>query len=259
MKNLLRTFWQIVFREIVIFRKVIVSKIIDLLIMISANIIVFTYLMPSFGLKSNYGPFIVIGLIPAIALFEAIPRTSTLVMDMTGNKKISYLLTLPMPSFMSIGAIAMGWASSSFLYTIFILPIAKIFLFNKFDLSNFSFFKFLISFTSIQIMLGFFSLFLASMIKDMKYMSWIWARIVNPLFMLGGFFYSWHSINAISHIAGTINLFNPIMLSTEAIRASVLGQSGYLPFWLSVLAIWFFILIFSTLGIMKIKKRLDCV
>ncbi|KKL18151.1 hypothetical protein LCGC14_2478410, partial [marine sediment metagenome] len=51
----------------------------------------------------------------------------------------------------------------------------------------------------------------------------------------------------------------PIMLSTEAIRASVLGQSGYLPFWLSVSAIWFFILIFSTFGIMKIKKRLDCV
>ncbi|NGX34023.1 MAG: hypothetical protein K1060chlam1_00368 [Candidatus Anoxychlamydiales bacterium] len=259
MRNLIYIFWQIVFREIVGFRKVLVSKIIDLLIMISTNVIVFTYLMPYFGLKSNYGAFIIIGLIPAVVLFEAIPRTTNLVMDITGNKKISYILTLPMPSSMSIAAIAVGWAASSFLYTILILPIAKIFLFDKFDLSNLSIFKFLISFSSMQIMFGFFSLFLGSLIKDMRYITWIWARIVNPLFMLGGFFYSWQAIYSISHVAGIINLFNPVMLTSEAIRASILGQSGYLPFWISISALWFFILIFSIFGIMRIKKRLDCV
>ncbi len=259
MKDLIYIFWQIIFREIVGFKKVLASKIIDLLIMIFTNVLVFTYLMPYFGLKSNYGAFIVLGLIPAISLFEAIPRTTTLVMDMTGNRKISYILTLPIPSSMSIAAISFGWACCSFLYTIFILPVAKIILFNKFDLSNLSIFKFLISFISIQIMLGFFALFLASLIKDMRYITWIWARIVNPLFMLGGFFYNWQAVYSISHVAGIINLFNPLILASEAIRASVLGQSGYLPFWISVLSLWFFIFIFSTLGIMKIKKRLDCV
>jgi len=259
MKNMIYTFWQVVFREIVGFKKVLISKIIDLIIMMSTNIIVFTYLMPYFGLKSNYGAFIIIGLIPAVALFEAIPRTTNLVMDITGNKKISYILTLPIPSFMSLAAIAIGWAASSFLYTILILPLAKIFLFNKIDLNNLSIFKFLVSFSSIQIMLGFFSLFLGSLIKDMRYISWVWARIVNPLFMLGGYFYSWHAIYSISHTAGIMNFFNPIMLSAEAIRASVLGQSGFLPFWVSISAIWFFILIFSFFGIMRIKSRLDCV
>lgn len=259
MKNLLRAFWQVVFREIVVFRKVLPSKIIDLLIMVFTNIIVFTYLMPYFGLKSNYGPFIAIGLIPALALFEAIPRTTNLVMDITGNKKISYILTLPLPTTLSIAAIPIGWACGSFFYTILILPLAKIILLNKLDLSNFSFIRFFISFTSIQIMLGFFSLFLGSLIKDMKYISWVYARVVNPLFMLGGYFYTWKSIDAISPIAGIINLFNPILLAAESIRASVLGQSGYLPFWLSIAGIWIFILIFSTFGIMKIKKRLDCV
>ncbi|NGX64013.1 MAG: hypothetical protein KR126chlam6_01437 [Candidatus Anoxychlamydiales bacterium] len=258
MSNILKTFWQIILRELLVFRKVLSSKTIDLLIMISTNVIVFTYLMPSFGLK-NYGPFIAVGLIPMISFFDAIPRTTNLVMDITGNKKISYILTLPLPSFMSIAAIGVGWAFTSFLYTIFILPFAKLLLWNKLDMSQFSVIKFFISFTTVQLMFAFFSLFLTSLIKDMKYISWIWARVVNPLFMLGGFFYNWKAIYSISHAAGIANLFNPVMLSAEAIRASVLGQTGYLPFWTAILGLWIFILIFSSFGIMRIKKRLDCV
>jgi ABC-2 type transport system permease protein len=259
MKNLLKTFWQIIFREIVIFKKIIFSKAIDLTTMVFTNILVFTVLMPFFGLQKGYGPFIVIGLIPALCLFEAIPRTSTLVMDLTESKKISYIVLLPLPSFLSLGAIPIGWAICGGLYSILILPIAKIFLFNQLDLSNFSLIKFLLSFISIQLMLAYFSFFLTALIKDMKYMSWIWARIVNPLFMLGGYFYTFQAVYSVSKIAGIINLFNPLMLSSESIRAAVFGQSGYFSFWLSILGLWIFILFFSFFGIMKIKKRLDCV
>ena len=259
MKNILKTFWQIVFKEITVFRKVFVSKFIDLLIIVLTNIIVFAFLMPSFGLKSTYGAFIVIGLIPAVSLFDAIPRTTNMVMDITGNKKISYLLTLPIPSALAIAAIAVGWAANSAMFSILILPVAKILLYNKFSLSQFSFFKFIISFVSFQLMLGFFSLFLSSLIKDMKYISWIWARVVNPLFMLGGYFYTWKSIYSLNHIAGLANLANPIMIAAESIRGAVLGPEGYLPFWFTILALYIFMFIFASIGIIKIKKRLDCV
>jgi len=259
MKNIFLTFWQIIYKEITVFRRLFVSKFIDLLILVVTNIIVFSFVMPSFGLKSTYGPFIVIGLIPAICLFEAIPRTTNMVVDITGNKKISYLLTLPIPSSLALASIAIGWAATSSMFSILILPVAKILLFEKFSLSHFSVIKFVISFVSLQLMFGFFSLFLASLIKDMKYISWIWARVVNPLFMLGGYFYTWKSIYALNHIAGYANLFNPIMIAAESIRGAVLGQEGYLPFWITILAIYGFTSIFALFGITKIKRRLDCV
>jgi ABC-type multidrug transport system permease subunit len=62
-----------------------------------------------------------------------------------------------------------------------------------------------------------------------------------------------------SHIAGYINLINPVMFATEAIRSSVLKSDDYLPFWQSILVMIIFTIIFAFLGIRKLKKRLDCV
>ncbi len=259
MKNLLNTFWQIIYREIVVFFKIMGSKLIDVTIMTVTNIAVFTFLMPYFGVKTSYGPLIVVGLISAVSFFEVMPRTTNLISDITGNKKISYFLTLPLPASFVLAAIAIGWAACGSLYSIFILPLAKILLYHKLNLSHFSIFKFIIGFISIQMMYGFFALFLASLIKDMKYISWIWSRVVNPLFMLGGYFYTWVAINSVSHFIGIINLLNPVMLSCECLRAAILGQNDYLNFWLTTLGLWLFILFFAFLGITRLKKRLDCV
>jgi ABC-type polysaccharide/polyol phosphate export permease len=254
-----KTFYNICLKEIFVYKTTVGSKLIDLLIMMSTNVIVFNYLMPYFGVKANYGFFIILGLIPALNFFDIVPKSINLIVDITSYKKISYILTLPLPSFLSIAAIPLSWAIQGCLYTILILPIAKIIFWNKFSFENFSFFKFIIAFILYNSMFGFFALYLASMIKSMKYVSWIWARIVNPLFMLGGYFYSWKAVFSISHIAGYINLINPVMFATEAIRSSVLKSDEFIPYWLSILVMLIFTLIFAFLGIRKLKKRLDCV
>jgi hypothetical protein len=258
MKNL-NTFWQIVFREVLIFLKLMKSKIIDILIITCTNVIVFTVLMPYFGLESSYGQLIAVGLISILSLFEVVPRTTNLISDITGNKKISYFLTLPLPTSLVLIAIPIGWAACGGLYTIFILPVAKIFLYHELDLSHFSLLKFVVSFITIQLMYGFFAFFLTSLIKDMKYISWVWARVINPLLMFGGYFYTWMAINSISHIAGILNLFNPVMLACETLRAAVLGQKGYIDFWFAILGLWLFIILFALFGVIRLKKRLDCV
>nr|ADT71692.1 ABC transporter permease protein [uncultured organism] len=124
-KNELNVFLQIILREIKVFSKLFKSKLIDLAIIVSTTIIVFSYLMPSFGLKSGYGAFIIVGVIPLVTFFEVIPRTSTLIMDITGNRKISYMLTLPLPSYLSIAAIAVGWACCGSIYSIFCFAFCK--------------------------------------------------------------------------------------------------------------------------------------
>jgi len=259
MRNILITTWNIIFREILVFLKMFSSKLIDVLIITFTNIVIFTYLMPYFGLKSTYGPFIAIGLVPVIALFEVIPRTTTLVMDMSGTKKISYFITLPAPTSLILTAIPLGWAICAGIYTILILPAAKLILWNKFDMSQFSIIKFVISFITIQIMYGFFAFWLTALIKNVKYITWIWSRVVNPLLMFGGYFYTWQSVYSISHIAGYINLINPVLLACEVMRVAILGQKGFLPFGYTILALWAFIVFFALLGVVKIKKRLDCV
>jgi ABC-type polysaccharide/polyol phosphate export permease len=77
--------------------------------------------------------------------------------------------------------------------------------------------------------------------------------------MFGGYFYTWMAINSISHIAGILNLFNPVMLACETLRAAVLGQKGYIDFWFAILGLWLFIILFALFGVIRLKKRLDCV
>ncbi|NGX56868.1 MAG: hypothetical protein K1060chlam5_01116 [Candidatus Anoxychlamydiales bacterium] len=255
----LKTFYNIILKEMFVYKKTFKSKAIDLLIIVLSNMIVFNYIMPYFGVKPNYGAFILIGLIPAVNFFDIIPKTTDLVMDITGSKKISYILTLPLPSFLSIAAIPVSWAISGCMYTILVLPLGKLILWNKFSLEHFSFFKFILAFLIINIMFGFFALWLAALIKSMKYVSWVWARIVNPLFMLGGYFYSWKAIFSMSHIAGYMNLINPVMFATEALRSSVFESKNFVPYWISILAMLLFTIMFAFLGIKKLKKRLDCV
>ncbi len=249
----------LIWREVVVFLKIFKSKLIDLVIIISTNLIVFAYLMPFFGMQTSYGPFILAGVIPLLAFFEIIARVSVFVSDLTGNKKISYLLTLPLPSWMTILSIGLGWACCNMLYTILILPFGKLVLWDRFDLAAVSYWRFIIIFFSYNIFFGFFSLWLSGLIKDMKYMTWIWSRVVNPMLMLGCYFYSWSVVYSASHIAGWINLAIPIVYVEEGMRSAILGPKGYLSYWWCLFAIWSFIIIFGWSAVSKLKKRLDCV
>jgi ABC-type polysaccharide/polyol phosphate export permease len=255
----LKCFFYLVWKELVVFSKVLRSRIVDSIIIVTTNILVFTYLMPHFGLKTGYGFFIFVGIIPIISFFEVITNVSTFVSDITGNKKISYSLTLPLPSFLVFASIGVGWAFCNMMFTIFLIPIGKLLLWDKFDLSGFSFFKFISIFLTVNLFYGFFALWLSGIIKDMKYMSWIWARVVNPLFMLGGFFYSWGTLYKASKIFGFLNLLNPVIYSLEGFRAAVMGQKGFLSFYFCFLVLWVFIFLFFLHANFLLKRRLDVV
>ena len=124
MKNLINTFLQIIYREILIYFKIMPSKLIDISIMTVTNIAVFTFLMPYTGVKSSYGSIIIVGLIAVVSLFDVVQRTTYFISDLSNNKKISYFLTLPLPTNMILAAIPIGWAASSSLYAIFFFPIS---------------------------------------------------------------------------------------------------------------------------------------
>lgn len=252
-------FLQIVKRELTVFSKILKSRIIDLFIVVGTNVFVFAYIMPSLGTGSNYGIFIFLGLVPILSFFEVIPKATEFVSDITGAKKISYMLTLPLPSSMVFCAIAVGWSLSCSILTIFIFLIGKIFLLSKLDLTHLSIWKFLTIFITSNLFFGFFALWLVGMIKNLKYVSWVWTRVVNPMFMLGCYFYSWQTLWKRAPSIAYFDLLNPLIYTTEGIRNAFLGKEGTIPFIYCVAALWFFIGIFGMHGICRLKKRLDCV
>jgi ABC-type polysaccharide/polyol phosphate export permease len=139
------------------------------------------------------------------------------------------------------------------------LPIGKLTLWNQFDLTQINYFKLFLSFIFQNIFYACFVLWVASIIEHMNQFGSVWARYIFPLWFMGGFQFSWVALHHVLPYVAYINLLNPMIYITEAMRISLLGQDGYLNFWLSLLAIAFFSVITLCVGIRNLKRRLDFV
>ena len=258
-KQYLRLFWKLLKTDLIVFKQYVVDKVIDTNIWTVGCVGIFAYIMPKLGLDLRYGAFYAVSAIASCAIFEVWSATCTFVSDLCGRRVISYPLTLPLPSWLVLVKNAFTYACHASVVTIVVLPLGKLILWDRMDLSQFSLFRFVIMFLSINIFVGFFALFNASLVKNMNSVGSVWMRVIFPAWLLGGSQFSWHTMHEVSPKLAYANFVNPLLYPMEGIRAAVLGQEGYLSFGICLFAMWLFIFIFGWVGIRRIKKRLDFV
>ncbi len=258
-KSYLKLFWQLVKTELLIFKQSVIGKIIDTAIWVAAVIGVVSYVFPQLGMSKGFGEFYAIGAIVSVGIFHIFPKTAAFVADITGNKKINYSFTLPLPSWLVILKDGVVYACETITMALVILPVSKLLLLNRLDLSNFSVIKFILMFFSLNFCIGLMSILMSSIVENIHTIEKIWVRILFPLWFFGGTQYSWKTMFEISPKLAYISLCNPILYATEGIRAATLGQEKYLSFWLCILMVWLFGIFFGWLGIKRLKKRLDFV
>ena len=233
------------------------SDLLDNLITFVNWVIVFGYFMPTSGLN-NLGSLIFVGAIASFGLFGTIWRATVLAQDVT-EKKINAHLVLPMPSsYVFIGTV-ISWSICVATITLCLFPIGKIVLWNQLDLSHFSIPRGIGIFVLSHLFYGFFSLWVSSLVVNLRSSGWLWCRVVNPLFMFSGFFYTWKEAYALSPWIGVLNLANPLLYIVEATKVSFFGKEGYLPYWLSVVVVLLFTIGFAIDGVRRFKKRIDYV
>ncbi len=252
-------FLQLMRKDLLQFRRVYAGKFFDTCFLFFTNVIVFAYFLPQFIAFSDYGPFILIGAIASFGLFDIIAQVSELIFDVEGDRAINFTLAMPAPSWVVFGQIALKWAANNFLLCIPLFLVGKLILWAQFDLWKINIPKLLLIYVTSCLFFGFFSLWLTSILRKVKSLSSLFLRFINPLFMFGGFFFTWQSTFELSPILGYVILINPMIYVMEGMRAAALGQEGYLPFWICVIVLWGFILTLGACALNILKKRLDCV
>jgi len=254
-----RIFWQLMLKDLLQFKRVYISKLIDTTILFFTVVIVFGYFMTDVGVVSSYGVFIMIGAITSFALFDTVSHVGELIFDIEGDRKISYSLAMPIPYWVVFGQFAVKWALNNFLLGLPLFFIGKLLMWTKFDLTQINYGKFILIYTTNCLFFGFFSLWLTGVITNLKNLSSLYLRFINPIFMFGGYFYTWKSTLAISPTLGYFLLINPMMYTMEGIRAACLGQGEYISYWYCVGALWIYILLCALHSMRRLKRRLDCV
>ncbi len=244
--------------DLIIFKQMFIDKFIDLSIWVVLTTLVTAYIMPFFGLAADFGVFQLGGIIAAAGLFEmGNSNVVDLVSDFEGDRVISFDLTLPIPSWL---ALASKTAYYFIVYTILallMLPIGKLCLWNQFDLSSVNYPKLILAIFAINLFYASFALWIASRVPNMAKMGQVWMRFIFPMWFLGGFQFSWMASYKTIPSFALANLINPMIYITEAVRVALLGQEGFINFWLCMLAILACAALSFYFGITSLRKRLD--
>jgi ABC-2 type transport system permease protein len=254
-----KVFFQLLRRDLTIFKREYLSKFLDMVIVFANNVIIFGYFMSGEGLSTSYGPFLLVAAIGSFGLIEIVGKVGLLLNDLEGDRAISQLLIMPIRSELVFIYMAIFWAISSTALAAILFPLGKILLWTRFDLAAISYARLIAIFLASNLFFGSFALWLSSVIPGISSLSTLWLRYIVPLWMFGTYFFSWETAYSLSPIIGTILLINPIVYVIEGMRAAALGQAGYLPYWVCLLALCGFTLACTTHAIKRLKKILDCV
>lgn len=251
-------FFELLKRELYVFCKNLGARLFDMSIIFTTNLIVFGYFLPKLGQASNYGQKILFTGIIIFGLFEIIGKVANLIGDITSDRLIANFLILPLPPNLVFLSIALGWAIESMMVTMPLFVVGNLIFLNKINYEHFNILQYVLLFISANLFYGFFSFWIVSIVPSLRNIGILWCRIINPMFMFGGFFYSWQTVYNFAPWFGIIEFINPLIYITEGSRAAALGPEGSLNFWMCFALIWTFTTVFCVDGIRRMKKRLDC-
>lgn len=255
----LRIMYQLMCADFITFRKDYVNKLIDFMLWVVLTVVVFGYLMGSFGLDPHFGAFTAATMGGIGGIMEVYPRLSEMTMDLEGERLISYPLTLPLPSWMVFLKQILFYALSGGSVCVFVLPCAMALVYNQFDYSLVSVPKFALIFVISSCFFGAFTLFMISLVTRMSLLGSMWMRVLFPLWFLGGFQFSWQALYDKSPLFAYVSYANPFFYVTEGSRAAVLGQAGSMNYWLCVGMLALLTIACGWWGIVRLCKRLDVV
>lgn len=258
-KMYFNVFKNLVHSDLLAFKEVFIDKLIDMGIWVVLTLVVMGYIMPYFGLKSDFGPVQLGGVVATVGLFELYGSVMYFVSDLEGNRIVNYSLTLPAQSWIALISKATYYAIIYVVLSLFMIPIGKLVLWNQLDMATISFSKLLLAIVCSNIFFACFTIWCSSIIKNLQNIGAVWARYIFPMWFMGGFQFSWLSLLSALPWVAYISLLNPMIYITECTRSAMLGPVGYMNYWICIGAILAFSFISLVVGIYNLKKRLDYV
>ncbi len=239
--------------------QLLLDKLINIYIWAGCTIFVSGYLMQSFGLSQGFGAFLLGGVLASVGIFELYGNAISFVADLEGDCTLRYYLTLPTHSITVLCSHVIYYTLVSSIVTASCIPFIKMILMDKFDLSLISWPKITFFLILVNLVCAAGTLLVASLVPSMDKFDTLWTRIVFPLWMLGGFQFSWGTVYTFNPILAYFFLLNPFIYMSEGMRNALLGNNETIPFWICSAVLGITLTLFSYSSYTLLKKRLDFV
>lgn len=253
----LLTFSLLMWRDVRAFLRQIHWYLFDSLLVSVAHVMVQGYMLPLLGLSPEYGGFIMVGSLVTVAWVNASNEGIVLVNDLASGRCINYELTLPMPSSWVFIHRALNFSVHTALLNMPVIPLVKLFLGDRLDLSQLSLIKWVLAYGAIHLFIGAIVLWLASMVKNPFRFRGVGRRLIVPLLTVAPERYPWMLLAVTYPDIARWTLLNPFVYAFEMLRAAAFGQQGYLNFWICLVVLSFISLICCYHALRRFKQRVD--
>ena len=257
--NTFKIFLRLLQRDLRVFRHDIFDYIINAIIWPTQMVVAFGYIMPIMGMNPAYGAFLVGGNTMFKCLYESYFLASSAVADLNSHRSLEFEYTLPVPAWVILLKNATYFLIRSFVLNSVVLTVSLIALMNTYDPSIINIGQFFIIFTLSSIFFAFFSLWLTGWVRNQLAFENAWSRFFDPMMFWGCYWFSWKTLHSFLPGLAYACLANPITFAMESMRASMLGQQDYLPFWPCACIFAGLTVIMGAVAYLSMRKRLDFV
>lgn len=253
----LRIFLALISRDLKVLRKKFLDALIDGLVLVLLQVIMFGYLFPLMGMEPTLIPAIYVSTIILMIFTISFSQAMRLVFDIKFNHYINYLLTLPLSKPWLFGTYTASCMLETFLTTIPLITVGVLLLKQHFIFSKIQWISLLLFYLLSLLFVALFALTIAFSFSYQWFMDNIWPRVLSPLCCIGAIFFTWQSIYRFEPRIAYIMLLNPFTYIAEGIRTALAAPGVFLPFYVCVGALFCYIGIVSILLIRGIHRRLD--
>jgi ABC-type polysaccharide/polyol phosphate export permease len=251
-------FWTLTRRDIARTLNVLPADILNQISARGSRLLIFTYVTPQLGLPAVYPIIVLASSMVTCAVFKSRVAAGDLLGDITGEMKIGYRLRLPAPSWVIISQVALGYAIRTFTNSLIIILIGVAILRSKLPLTLFGCGKMLLLMLPHTLMFGFIAVWMAARTEEQYKIQNTFGRYIFPVWGIM-FFAPWKLLMQQLPIIGWGILASPITYSMEGMRAALVGQEGFLNYWLCFGMLCGFTVIIGWRAVVIMKRRLDFV
>ncbi len=256
MRNIIQVFLRLVERDLYVVFPLLPSRIISVVCWSALYIYIFEYV--GLGSYSGFGLFIAVSECATRGYTRFFPALR-IVADLQGDRSLYYYLTLPLPQWMVFAALALSTSLELLAIYVWVLPVAKLVLWNSFHLSWLGCAKVACVFICAQLFYGTWILFIASIpVASIEELSIKHYQYVQPFFWTGGYYFTWHLLYTKSHFFAYLLLANPLIYATEGMRSAIFNNPESLPVWLCCLMLLIFTTVIGFIAVRRMMKKVDC-
>lgn len=244
-------------RDLYVLTPIIKRRTINIALWTALLIYIFEYV--GFGPVTGLGIFIAASECTNKGYLRSLTSAGRVISDLHGERTLFHYLTLPVPSHLVFVTMAISTTVELMAIDIWVLPVVKLLLWNKFHLSFTGFLKAGCVFLCAHLFYGACFLLFASIQADsLTDFEMKRTRYFEPLFWLSAYWFTWHHAYTKSHLFGYLLFANPLIYAAEGMRSALLGNPESLPVWLCCCMLLVCTGFVGIVGVRRMMKKVDC-